>query len=412
MKRKIVGLKPATEEQFLKQLQKMQLEKEKTEKKQQSYYCDVLNQKFSNYATFANRLTTKKYQKAVEDKKNKSNSSAEQKPTEPEMSDKPEVDSEAMAQANFKKKVSVPTTLESLNICLFSNAMFESFEANLEQMRKNYGFFILDERCCTKKAELIKYLAKIIQKDFSCIYCDARFKNADSAQRHIISKQHAFMNPEYFGQYEKFYDFREENRRVALELQERFKNVKADNQFVYSIKNKPEPAAIAAAPAEPATEIAEDVEDDDGEWEDDEDDHDDEFTEKYNIRKVKKLETGELLLPSGKIAGHRKYKIYYKQRLRFRDPEGNPVGHLISNPGLQRKLLSQEQALVLKISSLPGNENHLALGTYHNFLTKMRKKVDHINHQTYDRLRTNWVKIGISHNRLQKHFRNRNVVFG
>jgi pre-60S factor REI1 len=417
MKRKIVGLKPATEEQFLKQIQKMQIEKEKTAKIQQSYYCDVLNQKFCNYTTFANRLTTKRYLKVLDEKKNKSTTPSDQKVAEPVLAepvlaDKPENGSETMAQANFKKKATVPSTLESLNICLFTNVMFESFEANLEQMRKKYGFFILDERCCVKKPELIKYLAKVIQKEFSCIYCQTRFKNADSTQRHIISKQHALMNSDYFGPYEKFYDFRAENRKVALELQERFKDVKTDNQFVYSIKNRPEPAAIAAAPADPATEIAEDVQED-GEWEDDEDDHDDLLTEKYNIRKVKRLDTGELLLPSGKIAGHRKYKIYYKQRLRLRDPETDPVRHLMSDPGLQRKLLRQEQAMVLKIASLPGNGgSQLALNTYHNFLKNMRKKADHANHETYDRLQTNWVKLGISHNKLQKHFRNRNVVFG
>jgi hypothetical protein len=249
----------------------MQIEKEKSEKKQQSYYCDVLNQKFCNYTTFANRLSTKRYMKALEEKKNKSTLSKEQKISEPEMADKPVLESEGMAQANFKKKASVPTTLESVNICLFTNSMFESFEANLLQMKKKYGFFILDERCCVKKPELIKYLAKVIQKDFSCIYCQARFKSADSTQRHIISKEHGLMHSEYFGQYEKFYDFREENRKVALELQERFKNVKTDNQFIYAIRNKPEPAAIAPSPAEPASEIAEE---EDEAWEDDQLDHD------------------------------------------------------------------------------------------------------------------------------------------
>lgn len=267
----------------------MQKEKEKTEKKQGSYYCEILNQKYSNYATFANRLTTKRYQKAVEDKKNKSATSEPvNKPSEPinksfepiletEMNDKPEVPKESSIQANFRKKISVPTTLESINICLFTNAMFESFEANLKQMRENFGFFILDERCCVKKPELMKYLAKVIQKDHLCIFCNARFKNGDSTQRHIISKQHGLMNSEYFGQYEKFYDFREENRRVALELQERFKNVKTDNEFVFSIKNKPEPAAIAPASTETATEIAEEVVEE-GEWEDDADNHDGSLT--------------------------------------------------------------------------------------------------------------------------------------
>lgn len=250
----------------------MNSDKERADKKQQSYYCDVMNQKYSNYTTYANRLTTKRYQKAMEDKKGKSTAPAEQKPQEPDMGDKPEqILVDDSAQANFKKKASVPTTLESLNICLFTNAMFESFEANLNQMMKNYGFFILDEKCCVKKQELIKYLAKVIQKEHSCIYCFARFKSADSTQRHIVSKQHGMMNSEYFGQYERFYDFREENRRIALEQQEKLKHLTTDNQFVFKIKSKNEPAAIAAA--ESATEVAEGSEGEDH-WEDDEESQD------------------------------------------------------------------------------------------------------------------------------------------
>jgi C2H2 type zinc-finger (2 copies) len=118
--------------------------------------------------------------------------------------------------------------------------LFESFEKNLEQMAKKFGFIVYEEKSCVKKQELIKYLAKLIHKENRCIYCDQRFKSGSDVQKHMVSKMHCLMNPEYFGQYEKFYDFSEENRRVALELQERFKHVKSDNQFVYMIKNKPE----------------------------------------------------------------------------------------------------------------------------------------------------------------------------
>lgn len=254
MKRKIVGLKPASEEQFLKQIQKMQVEKEKTDKRNQSYYCEVLNQKFSNYATFAGRLNTKKYQKALETYKEKSKDVTEKK-DEPQEEISEKILEETPADG-FKKKKNLPTTLESTSICLFTNVLLESFEKNLEHMRKKFGFFILDEKCCTKKEELIKYLARVIHKDFTCIYCQQKFKSADSCQKHMVSKEHTMMNSEYFGQYERFYDFREENRRIAKELEERFKHIKADNQFVYMIKNKAE--------SDPAV-------DNDEDWEDEED---------------------------------------------------------------------------------------------------------------------------------------------
>ena len=143
-------------------------------------------------------------------------------------------------EGDFKKKKELPTTLDDLSICLFTNTMYSTVEANLEQMRRRYGFFILEEAGCKKRDELLKFLAKLIHKDRKCIYCDQRFKESQSAQKHMISKMHCLMNSEYFGQYERFYDFKEENRRVALDLQERFKHVRTDNEYVFTIKNKPE----------------------------------------------------------------------------------------------------------------------------------------------------------------------------
>lgn len=287
MKRKIVGLKPATDEQFQKQLQKMHQEKEKTEKKNKSYYCEVLNQKFSNYTTYANRLTTKKYQKALEDYKAKHPSGkatpgdveaqsikSDEKILEEidEKADQPAVDP-SVPQGNFKKKASVPTTLDSTSICLFTNIMYESFEKNLEQMKRRFGFFILDEQFCHRKEDLVKYLAKVIQKERVCIYCNLHFKTSDSVQKHIVSKQHALMNSEYFAQYDRFYDFREENLRIAKLLHEQYKDVKANN-VILKIKNQSEPAE-AKKEEKKLPETNEDIKEegkdgDDGEWEDDE----------------------------------------------------------------------------------------------------------------------------------------------
>lgn len=242
----------------------MQVEKEKTEKKSQSYYCEVLNQKFSNYATYASRISTKKYQKALETYKSKSREITEDSSAKEAKIEDITVNILESPTEGFKKKKQAATTLDSISICLFTNCMFESFEKNLEQMKKNFGFFILDEKCCIKKEELIKYLAKVIHTQLSCIYCHQRFKTADSVQKHIISKQHALMNSEYFGQYERFFDFREENRKVAQELQERFKNVRTDNEFTYMIKNKAEGDKTEIIAEKGAAETNEE------EWEDDE----------------------------------------------------------------------------------------------------------------------------------------------
>jgi hypothetical protein len=242
----------------------VQLEKQKHEKIQQTFYCEVLNQKFSNYSTFSARISTKKYQKANEEFKKKS----VDKSAAPAVEEISEKVLEAPEEA-FKKKSQLPTTLESTAICLFTNVLFESFEKNLEQMAKKFGFIIYEEKSCVKKEALVKYLAKVIHKEFRCLFCDLRFKSGVDVQRHMVSKMHCSMNPEYFGQYEKFYDFSQENRRVALELQERFKHVKSDNQFVYMIKNKPEGGRKEQPAGETKEQGSAEVSED-GEWEDDE----------------------------------------------------------------------------------------------------------------------------------------------
>jgi C2H2 type zinc-finger (2 copies) len=245
------------------ELLKMQAEKEKTDKRQQSYYCEVLNQKFSNYTTYSNRLNTKKYKQALEEKKNKT---PKPEPVEV-LEEKPEaqvVEGNMLSEQAFKKRKTVVTTLDKVSVCLFTNAEHNTFEENLKQMRIKFNFCIVDENCCKKKEELIRFLAQQIHKENSCIYCFRRFKGAESTQQHIVEKQHTMMNEEYFGQYEQFYDFREENRRIAREMAEKFKNYPKDNNLVYRIKS--DPNTDIKEDAKPAVEG---TEGDDDEWEDD-----------------------------------------------------------------------------------------------------------------------------------------------
>ena len=311
---------------------------------------------------------------------------------------------EGVLADGFKKKKSTPTTLDSINICLFTNTLFDSFDKNLEQMKKTYGFHVLYENSCTKKEALIKYLAKLIHKDNVCIYCGQNFKSGESTQKHLVSKQHTTMNEEYFGQYERFYDFREENRKIAIDMQERFKHVKTDNQFVYSIKNKEEKKDT------PAVEASADEIEEDEDWEDDQESGDQSLAEKYNIRKAKRLDTGELLMPSGRIAGHRDYIVYYKQNLKFRDEEQKTLRMIMNDPSQRRKAINMEQSLVLKALNMD-RDTALSLRTYNNFLINLRKRADKANYASTRRLKNDYVRIGIGHNKLQKHFRDRNVIF-
>lgn len=109
------------------------------------------------------------------------------------------------------------------------------------------------------------------------------------------------------------------------------------------------------------------------------------------MRKAKRLDTGELLLPNGKIAGHKDYLKFYKQRLRFREPEVNPLRQLMSDPSLQKELLKNERALVTKAASLAGT-NTVALHQYNAFLGTLKRRADKANTTTYNRLKNDWMK--------------------
>jgi hypothetical protein len=80
---------------------------------------------------------------------------------------------EVLGEINFKKGkiVEKVTTVESLNGCLFSDTKSTTFQENLDFMFKTYGFFILEEKSCIDKEGLVRFLAKKIHEEKSCIYC-------------------------------------------------------------------------------------------------------------------------------------------------------------------------------------------------------------------------------------------------
>lgn len=93
------------------ELEKIQAEKDRSSITGKTYYCEVMKQKFSNYTTFMNRLTTNKYKKMLED------SLKLKKKQEGEMQEK-----------KVEEKPKSKTSQEGPNICLFTNKEYESVE--------------------------------------------------------------------------------------------------------------------------------------------------------------------------------------------------------------------------------------------------------------------------------------------
>lgn len=188
------------------------------------YTCEVTKKKFKSEAAYQNHLNSKKYKQLLV----KYNEEKKQKALNAESTT-------ALAEeAPLEKPAPKPvvTTDKDQKACLFSNHVSESIDENLTYMEKKYGFFIIDAKSCTDKQGLLKYLGELIHIKKKCISCDSVFKSGRDCQQHMIDKQHCSMDPDDFEQYDKFYDFSEENRKVAKRIQEKFGHLKShDNEF-------------------------------------------------------------------------------------------------------------------------------------------------------------------------------------
>lgn len=231
--------------------------------------------------------------------------------------------------------------------------MSESIEENLKYMEKKYGFFIIEAKSCINVQGLLKYLGELVHVQKKCISCDQIFKSGRDCQQHMIDKQHCFMDPDDFEQYDPYYDFTVENRKVAQRIQEKFGHLKShDNEFMFSITDDKIRAVKAQAEGD---EEWEDVGSDDGATS--------EITEGdggvkrvkkaknefYTLRKAKILSTGELRLPSGRIAGHRDYIRFYKQSLKV-EKEQTPYQALMRDRAMQRTFIQMQMGMIAKLS--------------------------------------------------------------
>jgi len=211
------------------------------------------------------------------------------------------------------------------------------------------------------------------------------------------------MNQELFDEYERFYDFTAENEEIAKKLQENFKNCEGGEEFIYEV------------PENNADEEKED------EWADcdDEEDSTDMLTEKppkipkemkkqYKFKRAKLMDTGELLLPSGKIAGHRDYKHLYVQRPRLHTEETN-VRRLASGRGVYGGKISYSTAVMLKSSMNAGSQ---VQKDYFRFLTKEKQKNDKRLVRVLRKRDDMYMKLGVAGNKvLREHFRDQTVIF-
>jgi len=121
------------------------------------------------------------------------------------------------------------------------------------------------------------------------------------------------------------------------------------------------------------------------------------------------MDTDELMLPSGKIAGHKAYKTYYKQRPHIRTEEGN-IRMLENGRKVYGGRVNYDTAVILKNQL---NNGQIQLNDYHKHLAMERKKVDkHLTH-VYRKRDHMFMRLGVAGNLTRRHyFRDQTVVFG
>lgn len=123
------------------------------------------------------------------------------------------------------------------------------------------------------------------------------------------------MNQKYFDEYYDFYDFTKENEEIMKKLEAKYANSKTGGvEFDFAV--------TLADDDEEWVDIDSNISDGNGENQDmresKEKYRDSSEAKKkrkvYKLRRAQLLDTDELLLPSGKIAGHKKFIGLYKQR--------------------------------------------------------------------------------------------------
>lgn len=208
----------------------------------------------------------------------------------------------------------------------------------------------------------------------------------------MVDSGHCFMNSSEFDQYEDFYDFASENRKIAERLQNKFKGMKEDEStFIYKItEKKVEDVNEDDSDYESWESVDEELEGSDIEEEDLEAEKVSLKKEYFKLRRAKILSSGEMRLPSGKIAGHRDYIRYYKQKLRIKEDE-NPVKQLMRDRAMKRRFISLQMGLVAKAQGLAG-VNQLMVKNYGTMLARLKKKMDRSSRRRIKYEKRRWVK--------------------
>jgi pre-60S factor REI1 len=211
--------------------------------------------------------------------------------------------------------------------CLFDPYVSPSIHDNVQRMTRKYGFFLPDAEYLADLEGLLGYCHERIQMGHLCLTCHKGFATASACQKHMKSKQHvqlAYSTREDQEEWAVFYDFEEANQEFLKNINNNNSN---NNNASLSRKDVAGDALNEGDDEEDGNEdgwedVSEDGEkiDNDGDDEDlpEEEDGDDDlyggYADQVAAMGFSVTVLGELIMPDGRIIGHRSLRRYYKQR--------------------------------------------------------------------------------------------------
>ncbi|EAR99051.2 C2H2 type zinc-finger protein (macronuclear) [Tetrahymena thermophila SB210] len=343
LKRKMLDLPPATYEEFQRQFLSSG-QKSQSTSVTDCLKCMICKKEFGSHQTYKQHLQSRKHQEnalnyKIEDKE---------------------------IHLDFIQNEQKRTTLDDVSICLYCDKTNDDLNENIKHMERVHGFFICEEKYIKDLQGLVLFLAKQINEKLLCPYCENKntkgFVDAEGVKKHMVQKGHCFMNNEqFFDLYCEFYDF-----TLAIEeaLKNKFKNV----ERIVEVSETEDESDLSSTPEkimgenqqqeQPHSEsnyeiISQESDQKLMEMIRELSINDDDLTEEQKQIKQKAQELylkykqcqqetkakinsyGEIILPSGKVLGHRSMAKYYNQYYRPMATQESKMKAILGEEGYQ-----------------------------------------------------------------------------
>lgn len=197
-----------------------------------------------------------------------------------------------------------PNTAAAVDLshCLFCPVTSPTLPSNLTHMSRTHGTFIPEQPYLTNLEGLLAYLYKKITENNECLYCHKLRSSTEGIQTHMRDKGHCmigFTTEEEMLEVGEFYDFRGT-----------YSDDEDDSNSDEVMQDGGGGVALEADMLDADADV-------DG-WEDASDSDSNSDSEIRSTRNgtATLLSDHELQLPSGRTAGHRSLKKYFRQNLR------------------------------------------------------------------------------------------------